>query len=149
MPACVRVEALGDREIFPHEQVTGLKGKADQASCCGIRKGGRGGEGWGFLSRPTFMGAFRERSILKYEECHEDGCEIFRNGFHSTQVRQGLWFTINNNNNNNIFSVESLASRLGMVVVGGMVWENSQQFLYFFWCAGGRLGGGRKWRERG
>jgi hypothetical protein len=83
--------------------------------------------GWGFLSRPTFMGAFRERSILKYEECHEDGCEIFRNGFHSTQVRQGLWITSIIN-----FSVESLPSRLGMVAAGWMVWENAQQFLFFF-----------------
>lgn len=46
-----------DREIFPHEQLTGLKRKkADQASCCGIRKGqegregGRGGVGVSFSS---------------------------------------------------------------------------------------------------
>lgn len=71
------------------------------------------------------MGAFKERSILKCEECHEDGCAIFRNGFHSTQVRQGLWLT-------SIIiiiiieiSVESLPSRLGM-----MVWENAQQFFF-------------------
>jgi hypothetical protein len=35
---------------------------------------------------PSLMGALRERSTVTYEECHEDGCVILRNGFHSAQV---------------------------------------------------------------